>query len=125
MAFVNLSLLIGGLFTAIPIVLHLVMRQKPKQLTFPALQFLNQRRETNRRTLKLRHWLLLALRCLAVAVVVLALARPSVDSTAVAGWLMSAGLFVMLSVVVVCLIISLVQRKGRLLIGILSTACGL
>ena len=71
MAFVNLSLLIGGLFTVNPIVLHLVMRQKPRQQIFPALQFLKQRRETNRRTLKLRHWLLLALRCLAVAVVVL------------------------------------------------------
>lgn len=125
MAFVNLSLLLGGLFTAIPIVLHLVMRQKPKQLTFPALQFLKQRRETNRRTLQLRHWLLLALRCLAVAVVVLALARPSVDSTAVAGWLMSAGLFVMLTVVAVCLTVSLVQGKGRLLIAILSTVSGL
>jgi len=125
MAFVNLSLLLGGLFTAIPIVLHLVMRQKPKQLKFPALQFLKQRRETNRRTLQLRHWMLLALRCLAVAVVVLAFARPSVDSTAVAGWLMSAGLFLMLSVVASCLIVTLVQRRGQLLVGILSTVTGL
>jgi hypothetical protein len=125
MAFVNLSLLIGGLFTVIPIVLHLVMRQKPTQQVFPALQFLKQRRETNRRTLKLRHWLLLALRCLAIAVVVLALARPSVDSTAVAGWLMSGGLFAMLFVVAGCLIISLVQGRGRLLIGLLATVSGL
>lgn len=125
MAFVNLSLLLGGLFTTIPIVLHLVMRQKPKQLKFPALQFLKQRRETNRRTLQLRHWLLLALRCLAVAVVVLALARPSVDSTAVAGWLMSGGLLAMLLVVGACLTICAVQRKGRLLIGSLSVVSGL
>jgi hypothetical protein len=125
MAFVNLSLLIGGLFTVIPIVLHLVMRQKAKQLVFPALQFLKQRRETNRRTLQLRHWLLMALRCLAVAVIVLALARPSVDSTAIAGWLMSASLLVMLLVVAGCLIISLVQGKGRLLIGLLSAATAL
>ena len=35
MAFVNLSLLLGGAFVAIPIVLHLIMRQRPKQLVFP------------------------------------------------------------------------------------------
>ncbi len=125
MAFVNLSLLLGGICTAIPIVLHLVMRQKPKHLPFPALQFLQHRRETNRRTLQLRHWLLLALRCLAVAVIVFALARPSVDSTAVAGWLMSAGLLVTLGLVGGCLIFTLMQRKGRLLIGILAALSGL
>jgi len=121
MAFVNLSLLLGGLFTAIPIVIHLVMRQQPKAMTFPALRFLQQRRESNRRTLQLRHWLLLALRCLAVAVVVLALARPSVDSMSVAGWLMTSGLLAMFAVSAGCLAIAIVQRKGRLLIGILGT----
>ena len=40
MAFVNLSLLLGGAAVAIPIVLHLVMRRKPKVVEFPAVMFL-------------------------------------------------------------------------------------
>ena len=65
--FVNLSLLaLGGLFVAMPILLHLAMRQKPKHQVFPALRFLQQRETTNRRRLQLRQWLLLLLRCLVV-----------------------------------------------------------
>ncbi len=90
MAFVNLSLLFGTLLVGIPIVLHLVMRQKPKQLVFPAIRFLQKRQETNRRTLRLRHWLLLLLRCLAVALVAVALARPSVSSGLFGNWLIMA-----------------------------------
>jgi len=49
MAFLNFSLLAGGLLVGLPILLHLVMRQRPKQLVFPALRFIQQRREANRR----------------------------------------------------------------------------
>ena len=42
MAFVNLSLLLGGAFVAIPVILHLIMRQRPKQLIFPALRFVHE-----------------------------------------------------------------------------------
>ena len=69
---------------AAPIILHLVMRQQPKHLVFPALQFLRQRSSSNRRKLKLRHLILLALRCAAIAFLALALARPSLQAT---GWL--------------------------------------
>lgn len=88
MAFVNFSLLLGGVAIAIPIVLHLVMRQRPKVVEFPAVMFLKARREANRRRLQLRHWILLALRCLAVAILALALARPSVASTLVGNWIL-------------------------------------
>src|SRR5215470_9619298 len=91
MAFVNLSLLLGGAFVAIPIVLHLIMRQRPKQLIFPALRFIHERRLANQRRLQLRHWLLLALRCGAIGLFALALARPRVASGSVSSWL-SAGL---------------------------------
>ncbi|HEX5102233.1 MAG TPA: BatA domain-containing protein [Pirellulaceae bacterium] len=91
MAFVNLSLLAGGLFVAIPVVLHLIMRQRPKPMVFPALRFIQQRRIANQRRLQLRHWLLLALRCGAIGLVALALARPSVASAAMSSWI-TAGL---------------------------------
>jgi hypothetical protein len=87
MAFVNLSLLAGGIFVAIPVVLHLIMRQRPKPMVFPALRFIQQRRIANQRRLQLRHWLLLALRCAAIGLVALALARPSVASAAISSWI--------------------------------------
>ena len=87
MAFVNLSLLAGGIFVAIPVVLHLIMRQRPKPMVFPALRFIQQRRIANQRRLQLRHWLLLALRCAAIGLVALALARPSVTSATISSWI--------------------------------------
>src|SRR5262245_58247966 len=80
MTFIH-PLLLGGLILAgIPVLLHLIMRQKPKHLMFPAFRFLLQRHRTNQRKLRLRHLLLLALRLLLIAGICLALARPKVFS---------------------------------------------
>ena len=117
MAFVNLSLLIGGLLIAIPLVLHLMMRQQPKQLVFPALRFLKERRETNRRKLRLRHWLLLLLRCLAIALLALALARPSVASAAMGSWIIVGALLLLGILAGVLAFATLIYQRGRILIG--------
>jgi len=77
MTFLHGTLLAGIALVAIPIVLHLVMRQKPRHLPFPALRFLQQRQQAHRRSLRWQHLLLLALRCAVLAVLALALARPS------------------------------------------------
>jgi hypothetical protein len=77
MDFIHPGLLLGGLFAAVPVVLHLMMRQRPKLMEFPALRFVKARQASNRRTLRLRHLLLLALRMAAVAGLAFALARPS------------------------------------------------
>lgn len=77
------GLIWGGLaLLSAPIVLHLVMRQQPKYLEFPALRFIQQRQISNRRRLKLRHLLLLLLRMLAIFLLALALARPSIKFSA-------------------------------------------
>ncbi len=120
MAFVNLSLLLGGLLTAIPVVLHLVMRQQPKRLIFPAMQFLRQRRETNRRKLQLKHWLLLGLRCGAIVLLALAFARPSVLSAVAGQWMLIALVGVGVLVVGGLTTASIVQQKGKLLVGALT-----
>lgn len=75
-AFLSPWILLGTVLIAVPIIIHLVMRRKPKLLIFPALQFLQQRRKTNLRKLRLRHLLLLLMRVLLVALAALALARP-------------------------------------------------
>lgn len=85
MSLLNASLAAGTLLVALPIVLHLIMRQRPKYLRFPALRFIQKRKEANRRKIQLRHWLLLALRCLAIGLFALALARPSITGTGVLG----------------------------------------
>lgn len=80
MTFIH-PLLLGGLLLAgIPILLHLIMRQQPKHLFFPAMRFLLQKRKTNQRKLQLRHLLLLAMRILLIALMCLALARPRIFS---------------------------------------------
>lgn len=73
--------LLGGLsLVAIPILVHLITRDKPKHLRFPAFRFLVERYHTNRRKLRVHHLLLLALRMLVIAALVLALARPKIFS---------------------------------------------
>ena len=77
MIFVNPLLLAGTALVALPIVLHLMMRRKPRWVEFPALRFVRRRHDTNRRQLRLRHLLLLLLRAAIIALVAMALARPS------------------------------------------------
>src|SRR4051812_3761942 len=70
-------ILLGGLVLAgVPVLLHLIVRHKPKTLPFPAFRFLVQKRHSNVRKLRLRQLLLLALRVLLIAALALALARP-------------------------------------------------
>ena len=80
MGFVHPLLLGGLLLVGIPVLIHLIMQQKPKRLLFPAFRFLVMRHRTNQRRLRLRHLLLLALRVLLIAAVCLALARPKLFS---------------------------------------------
>lgn len=84
---------IGALLLAVPVLLHLLMQPKPKLITFPAMRFVQQMQRTNQRSLQLRHWLLLALRCLLLLAVAAAFARPSTSSAAFGDWLgVGAGL---------------------------------
>jgi hypothetical protein len=71
-------LLYGLLLVAIPVILHLLMRAKPKKLLFPALRLIQNRKKTNTRRMRLRHFWLLLLRMAVIALLVFAIARPSV-----------------------------------------------
>ena len=77
MGFLTPALTLGAFAIAVPIVLHLVMRRQPQVLEFPALRFVQRRRESNRRRMQLRHLLLLALRCGVIGLLAVALARPT------------------------------------------------
>ena len=84
LSFLTPMLLGGAALVAVPLVLHLIMRQKPVKREFPALRFLRQKAVANRRRLRLSHLLLLVLRMAALALLALALARPVLRG---AGWL--------------------------------------
>lgn len=118
MAFVNASVLfLGSLLVAAPIVLHLLMRRRPKQLVFPALRFVKERRERNQRRMRLRQLLLLALRCAAIVALAAALARPSVDSTTVGDWLLAGALGVLSLLALVAAGAAFAADRGRALTG--------
>lgn len=79
-----------GLFAAgLPLLIHLLNRRRLKRIRFPAVRFilLSQRRIS--RTYRLRHWILLAFRTLAVILLVLLLANPIFQTGA--GLLAGAG----------------------------------
>ena len=85
MSFIHGYLLGGLLLAGLPILIHLIMRQKPRQLAFPAFRFLKRRASINRRRIRLQHLLLLALRMGLIALLCLALARPLLQGGASSG----------------------------------------
>src|SRR5438874_10808628 len=87
MEFLNVYLLGGLALLGVPVLVHLMMRQKPKRLPFPAFRFLRQRHLINRRRMRLQHLLLLLLRMLVLAALILAIAQPKMFlPRAMAGW---------------------------------------
>jgi len=70
----------GAALVGLPILLHLIMRQEPKRLTFPAFRFLKQKRQINQRKIRLRHLLLLLLRMALIALICMSLWQPTVLS---------------------------------------------
>src|SRR5215210_1343849 len=84
MSFLNPFFLLGLAAVAAPLLVHLVRRTRARRVEFPALYFVRQvpQRTIRRRTL--RDLLLLALRCLALLLVVFAFARPYFTSAGAA-----------------------------------------
>ncbi len=85
MGFVTPALLGGIVLVGLPIVLHLVMRREAQHLLFPALRFVQQRKSSNQHRLRLRHLLLLAMRCAIIGLMALALARPALRGSGILG----------------------------------------
>jgi hypothetical protein len=60
----------------LPLLIHLLNRRKLKRVRFPAVRFILLSQKRISRSYRLRHWLLLALRTLAVVLLALLLANP-------------------------------------------------
>src|SRR5919201_165272 len=78
MSFLAPLFLAGLTALAVPVIIHLINRERREVVHFPSLMFLQRIPYRSVRRQKLRHILLLAIRCLALAIVVMAFARPFV-----------------------------------------------
>ena len=77
---IHAGLAAGAALAAIPLILHLFMKQTPKHVIFPALRLIRERQKRSKKRLKVKNWLLLAARMLLLALMALALARPTWNS---------------------------------------------
>lgn len=83
LTFLNPLILAAGLAAiAIPIAIHLLMRRRRKPTPWAAMRFLMEAIRRRRRRLQLERLLLLAVRCLLVAAIALALGRPTLRGLA-------------------------------------------
>lgn len=75
-AFLNPLLLTGLGLAALPVVIHLLSKRQFRRVEWAAMRFLIDAEKQNRRRVRFEQWLLLALRCLAMALLALLVARP-------------------------------------------------
>jgi hypothetical protein len=76
MTFLTPLFLLGLGAVAIPVLIHLIQRERKRVIEFPSLMFVRRIPYQSVRRRRIRHWLLLALRAAAVALIVAAFARP-------------------------------------------------
>ncbi len=82
MSFFNPFTLFAALGIGLPILAHLLARQKVKRTDWAAMQFLNKNVRVRSREIRLRDVVLLIMRCLAILLLVLAFSRPSWEESA-------------------------------------------
>ncbi|MEP3930912.1 BatA domain-containing protein [Rhodopirellula bahusiensis] len=76
MSFLSVAFLFALPLVAAPLLLHLFDRRRNEIVQWGAMQFLMEASARKTSSRKLKQWLLLLLRCLAIAALILALARP-------------------------------------------------
>lgn len=76
MSFLNPALLAGALLFAVPLLIHLLNRQRHKRRPWAAMEFLLRAYQKQRNRLRNENLLLLLLRCLIPILLALAIARP-------------------------------------------------
>jgi hypothetical protein len=90
MTFLNPAVLIGLLAASIPVIIHLLNLRKLKRINFSTLAFLKELQKNKIRKVKIKQWLLLALRVSIILMLVLAFSRPALRGTTIGGVASSA-----------------------------------
>lgn len=73
-------MMFGALAVSIPLALHFFYRARYKPLPWGPMKFLKEAIEQTSRRVKFQEWVLLALRCLAILLLALAISRPGSDA---------------------------------------------
>jgi Aerotolerance regulator N-terminal/von Willebrand factor type A domain len=81
MSFLTPLFLVGLAGLAIPVILHLIQKERKNVVQFPSLMFLRRIPYQSVRRRRIRHWLLLFMRLAALALIVLAFSRPFLRRT--------------------------------------------
>lgn len=81
MKFLNPGYLLGLLLVAVPIIIHLYYKKRLKKMPFSSLMFLKSVQAVRLRWFKLKEILILIMRCLIIAGIFFALARPQYMGT--------------------------------------------
>ena len=76
MSFLNPLFLIALVTVAVPLLIYLLNIRKPKRIQFSTLAFFESLKTTALKRIKIKRWLLLAVRCLAIIALVIAASRP-------------------------------------------------
>jgi Mg-chelatase subunit ChlD len=84
MAFLSPLFFLGLGAIAIPVLVHLIQRERKRVVQFPSLMFVRRIPYQSVRRRRIRHWLLLAMRAAAIALLVAAFARPFFRQSAIA-----------------------------------------
>ena len=84
MAFLTPFFLVGLGAIAIPVLIHLIQREKKRVIEFPSLMFVRRIPYQSVRRRRIRHWALLLMRAAAIALIVAAFARPFMHQGTVA-----------------------------------------
>lgn len=85
MVFLNPAILLGLLAASVPVLIHLLNLRKLEKIEFSTLAFLKELQKTKIRRIKLKQWILLALRVLIILFLVMAFARPALESVSPGG----------------------------------------
>src|SRR5262249_54426440 len=80
MSLIHAGLAAGTAPAVLPGSLHLFMRQTPKHVIFPALRLVRERQRRSKKRMRIKNWLLLLARMAILALMALALARPTLYS---------------------------------------------
>src|SRR3954462_1012804 len=84
MSFLTPFFLVGLGAIAIPVLIHLIQRERKRVIEFPSLMFVRRIPYQSVRRRRIRHWALLLMRAAAIALIVAAFARPFMHQGAIA-----------------------------------------
>ena len=87
MIFKDLAMLFGLLAVSVPIIIHLLNRRQARRIDWGAMRFLMASLTSRKRHIMIEEIILMAVRCLLLALLALAMARPFLPTRSTIPWL--------------------------------------